>query len=207
MPTVTVLAWCLMASTGRVSSSMARGERGGEVLDARRSACRPCRTRSGTRRAAAMPMRVAEQRREPHRGAGLEVAVVGAAAQPVEERGGERLERRRAGRSSSASPSTAPRRRRPRPRSRRAPRAADGPARRWRARPRSRTGGRPSPRARTPASGATAGTAITCERGGEALLALGGDHDRRRLVGPVDRDLLGHVVGVRARRARRRTRG
>ena len=33
MPTVTVLAWCLMASTGRVSSSMPRGERGGEVLD------------------------------------------------------------------------------------------------------------------------------------------------------------------------------
>ena len=33
MPTVTVLAWCLIASTGRVSSSIAGGERGGEVLD------------------------------------------------------------------------------------------------------------------------------------------------------------------------------
>ena len=37
------------------------------------------------------------------------------------------------------------------------------------------------------------------ERGAEALLALGGDHDRRRLVGPVDRHLLGHVVGVGSR--------
>ena len=36
------------------------------------------------------------------------------------------------------------------------------------------------------------------EGGGEALLALAGDHDRRRLVGPVDRDLLGHVVGGRS---------
>jgi hypothetical protein len=33
MPTVTVLAWCLMASTGRVSSSMAPVRRGGEVVD------------------------------------------------------------------------------------------------------------------------------------------------------------------------------
>ena len=30
----------------------------------------------------------------------------------------------------------------------------------------------------------------------EAPLALGGDDDRGRLVGPVDRHLLGHVVGV-----------
>ena len=35
----------------------------------------------------------------------------------------------------------------------------------------------------------------------EALLALGGDDDRRRLVGPVDRHLLGHVVGGRADQA------
>ena len=34
--------------------------------------------------------------------------------------------------------------------------------------------------------------------GAEATLALGGDHDRRRLVGPVDRHLLGDVVGGRA---------
>ena len=31
--------------------------------------------------------------------------------------------------------------------------------------------------------------------GGEPGLALGGDHDRQRLVGPEDRDLLGDVVG------------
>jgi hypothetical protein len=33
-------------------------------------------------------------------------------------------------------------------------------------------------------------------RGGEAGLAVVGDDDRRRLVGPVDRHLLGDVVGV-----------
>jgi hypothetical protein len=33
------------------------------------------------------------------------------------------------------------------------------------------------------------------EGGGEAGLAVGGDHDGRRLVGAVDRHLLGDVVG------------
>ena len=37
--------------------------------------------------------------------------------------------------------------------------------------------------------------------GPEALLALGGDHDRGRLVGPEDRHLLGHVVRGRADQA------
>ena len=33
MPTVTVLAWCLMVSIVRVSSLIALRERGGEILD------------------------------------------------------------------------------------------------------------------------------------------------------------------------------
>ncbi len=38
--------------------------------------------------------------------------------------------------------------------------------------------------------------------GGGELLALGGDHHRDGLVGPVDGDLLGHVVGVGTRQPR-----
>ena len=56
-------------------------------------------------------------------------------------------------------------------------------------------------------SGATAGTVMTSQRGGEALLAFAGDDDRRRLVGAVDRDLLGDVVGGGADEAGARTRG
>ena len=43
-----------------------------------------------------------------------------------------------------------------------------------------------------------AGTVTTWSAAAEALLALRADHDRRRLVGPVDRHLLGDVVGGRA---------
>ena len=75
IPTVTVFAWCLMASTGRVSSSMARVS---------------ASTRSSTRAAGradlagallvrldrAVRAHVAQQPGELHRGARLEVAVV-----------------------------------------------------------------------------------------------------------------------------------
>ena len=127
----------------------------------------------------------------------LEVAVVGAAAQAVEEAAGERLELRAQVERSSRSPSVRAPPATDRPRWRRAPRAAGGPARRWPARPRSRTGGRPWPRARRPAR-VHDRHRDHLQGGGEALLAVGGDHDRRGLVGPVDRDLLGHVVGGRA---------
>ena len=92
MPTVTVLAWCLMASTGRVSSSMATRERGGQVVDdhGRRADLavvelvgverHHAHQRSGT----AKPRRTAVRR--------LEVAVVGADPQAVEEAPGQRLE-------------------------------------------------------------------------------------------------------------------
>ena len=105
MPTVTVLAWCLMASTGRVSSSMALRERGGEVLDHDAGRADLAVLDLVRRRAATMPSGVAEQRREPHRGAGLEVAVVVAGAQAVEEPGGQGLRARGAAPASRASPS------------------------------------------------------------------------------------------------------
>ena len=143
---------------------------------------------------------VAEQRRQPDRGAGLEVAVVRAGAEPVEEGGAVRpravgRSRRRA-RPSPESPPSA--RRRSASRWRRGPRAAGGPGRRWRAPPRSRRGGRPWRTARRRAAGRCRAPSMTCERGARTAVALGGDHDRRRLVGPVDRDLLGDVVGGRA---------
>ena len=150
MPTVTVLAWCLIASTGRVSSSIALGERGGEVLTtvARRAdlavldLVRVERERAGG---------VAEQRAEPHRGARLERAVVRcrraarrrsvragasiASAEAVEQPVG----RRRCAVGLDRGPALAQRTRR---------------TRRSRARPRSRTGGRPRSRARSRARGA-----------------------------------------------------
>jgi hypothetical protein len=46
----------------------------------------------------------------------------------------------------------------------------------------------------------TDGTVSTAARG-EPLVALGGHHDRRRLVRLVDGDLLGHVVGGAADQA------
>ena len=159
MPTVTVLAWCLIASTGRVSSSIAR------VSAATRSSIERGRRADLAGRALVLPRPGAsdstsrEQPGEPHRGARLEVAVVAAAAQPVEEPLGER-------RACSA------RNRRERPRRRRrrsptsaldrprAPRAAAAPRRRSPAPPRSRTGGRPSPTARSRAPGRPAAREI-----------------------------------------------
>ena len=94
MPTVTVLAWCLIASTGRVSSS----------IPAVSAAVRSSTTRLGVPTApcsiwytssGSSPGGVAEQRRDAHRGAGFEVAVVAADAQAVEERGGGTLDRGR----------------------------------------------------------------------------------------------------------------
>ena len=76
------------------------------------------------------------------------------------------------------------------------------------ARPRSRTDApRPSP-ARSPADGCTDGTPITSQRGVEPRSRLRRrDHDRCGFVRAVDRDLLGDVVGVGSRPARRRTPG
>ena len=150
---------------------------------------------------------VAQQRREPHRGAGLEAAVVVAGC----------AGRRRTGAASGSSCGAsaveqvvavdAPRAT-DASRSRPAPRAAAGPARRWRARPRSRTGGRPSAESTNASVGCTARHRDRRRaRRAKRLSPSVGDHDRRGLVGPVDRDLLGDVVGVRARAARPRTRG
>ncbi len=53
-------------------------------------------------------------------------------------------------------------------------------------------------------SGATvSGTGMTWSSGGEAFLTLARDHDRRRFVGAIDRDLLRDVVGGAARQAGR----
>ena len=154
MPTVTVLAWCLMASMGRVSSSMARV----------RAAVRSSTTRAGVptlpcsaRRASSGSCPVAWRSSEASRTAvrRLQVAVVAPAAQALEE-GGRAGDR---GAGPSWSSRSVPGRR---PLDRlldRAPgpRAAGGPGRRWPAPPRSRTGGRPWPTARRPAAGAPAG--------------------------------------------------
>ena len=81
---MTVLAWCLMASTGRVSSSMPWVR--AVVRSSTTTAGVPIATQLGligVERGDAE--RVAERRRQPHRRAGLQVAVVGAAAQAVEE--------------------------------------------------------------------------------------------------------------------------
>ena len=166
MPTVTVLAWCLMASTGRVSSSMAR------VSAAVRSSTTTLGVptlpysswyaSSGT-----TPGGVAQQRGQPHGRARLEVAVVVAAR--AARRGSGRPPAvepaRRAGRAGlgavgARSPTTA---------SMAAARLAQrhGPGRRWPAPPRSRTGARPWPTARRPAPGWTAGTAMTCSAAGK----------------------------------------
>ena len=141
------------------------------------------RTGTATRAAPRSPLRACRRRSPPR--------------SPSKKRVAGRLELLRRGRSRPARRRRR-RRRRPRPRSRPAPRGAAGPTRRSRARPRSRTGGRPSPRARTPSAGCTGGHRDRLERGAEALVALVGDHDRRRLVRAVDRELLGDVVGVRA---------
>ena len=84
MPTVTVLAWCLIASTGRVSSSIAcvsaAVRSSTTVLGVPTLPCSTWYTSSGHDAGG-----VAEQRREPHAVLGLEVAVVAPGAQPVEE--------------------------------------------------------------------------------------------------------------------------
>ena len=69
--------------------------------------------------------------------------------------------------------------------------------RRSRARLRSRTGARPSRRARSDVR-VHHRNRDRLERGEEAGFAVVGDHDRRGLVGAVDRDLLADIVGVRA---------
>ena len=94
MPTVTVLAWCLIASIGRVSSSMPRGERGGEVLHhgARRADLAVLEL-VGVERAHTGG--VPQHRRDPDAGAGLERAVVPSGAQALEESARRWLDRRR----------------------------------------------------------------------------------------------------------------
>ena len=49
-------------------------------------------------------------------------------------------------------------------------------------------------------AGCTGGTVMVARAAGKSV-ALGGDDHRRRLVGPVDGQLLGHVVGVGRRQA------
>ena len=138
-----------------------RRERDGEILDDARVACRPCRTRSGTRRAAPSRRRSAAARRGgprwtargcrcTHRSAGRR----GSWSRPARSR--------RARLASRRSPSTAIRRRHPLLDRRPGLRGAARPGRRWPAPPRSRTGGRPSCRARTRAAAVTAGTVIVC---------------------------------------------
>ena len=153
---MTVLAWCLMASIGRVSSSIARGQRRSEVVDERAGRADLARRRPGTPRPAARTATSRSSADEPHRGAGLEVAVVAAGAQAVEEPvgGADDLAARHAAQHRVAV-ALVGHRLLDRPR---APRAAGGPRRRWPAPPRSRTGGRPSPTARTPSAGSTGGT-------------------------------------------------
>ena len=202
---MTVFAWCLIASTGRVSSSIACGQRGGEVLDhhARRAdlavldLVRVERDDAG---------RVAEQRREPHRGAAPRGC----------RRSRRRAGRRRTGARSGSSRAAGGRARR---------RASAAPSRRRRASiaaraSRSGRAGRVDRQRRLVAEEVPdhrrehererrvhRGHLDRLERGAEPVVALVDDHDRRRLVGPVDRDLLGDVVGVRAATARPRTPG
>ena len=92
MPTVTVLAWCLIASTGRVSSSMPRVS---EIVRSSTTTAGvpilPYSTWYASSGRDAEP--VAEQRRQPHGGGRFEVAVVRAGAQPVEEARAGGLER------------------------------------------------------------------------------------------------------------------
>ena len=52
--------------------------------------------------------------------------------------------------------------------------------------------------------GCTAGTGMVASAAVKRF-AVGGDHDRRGPVRPVDRHLLGHVVGVRALQAAAQT--
>ena len=198
MPTVTVLAWCLIASTGRVSSSM----------PAVSAAVRSSTTRLGRADRAVLDLvhveghdadGVAQQRRDAHRGAGLEVAVVAAGAQAVEEgrrraldggsKAGEDVEAVVAGRDREldrgARLAQRSRRRVDRERGLVAEEVAGH--------------GREHERD----VGVHRGHRDGLERGVEPAFAVGGDHDRRRPVGAVDRDLLGHVVGVRPRQPRR----
>ena len=197
MPTVTVFAWCLIASTGSGELLDRRGERGGEVLDdgARRADLAVLdlvrverqRRRSAYRRSDAEPRPRCSPRGDRRSAP---------ARRPSKnrrrrrfERGGEPLEQ------VVGAPGPA---RRPPLRSRRAPRAAAGPTRRWRARPRSRTGARPRSTSTKPSARVRPrAPRWSRARRRNRLVALGGDHDRRGPVGPVDRDLLGDVVGVR----------
>ena len=167
MPTVTVLAWCLIASIGPGQLLDRLRERGGEVLDhrARRAdlaeldLVRVERHDTG---------RVPQHRREPHRGAGLERAVVDAVRRPSKNRSAQRLEltaeRGAAGRRLRASELTS---------------ASMQPARlaqrarrtrRSRARLRSRTGGPAIVHSTNARSGCTTGTEIVSSAGAEARL-------------------------------------
>ena len=149
-----------------------------------------------------MPDAVAQQRDQPDRGGRLEVAVVRAAAEPVEEAGRDRLEvGAEAGQQAVAVGRELGRRhplldgRAGQPqrhglgvdgqRGLVAEQVADHRAQHERELRRDRRHGE------------------RLHRGAEALVPLGGDDDRRGLVGPVDRHLLGHVVGVRALQAGR----
>ena len=111
MPTVTVFAWCLMASTGRVSSSIARVR--ASTRSSSRAAGEPTLPvlawYSSTGRSA---RDVAQQAGQVHGRARLEVAVVAVVAQPVgvllgvagdAARGRARARRRPTARSTTAS--------------------------------------------------------------------------------------------------------
>ena len=107
MPTVTVLAWCLIASTGRVSSSIARVSAAHEVVDERARRADLAGAEPGTPRPGGRRARRAAARRGAVGRARLEVAVVACAAQPVVEALGGRRELRGADGRRTSSP-TAP---------------------------------------------------------------------------------------------------
>ena len=84
MPTVTVLAWCLIASTGRVSWSNRRGQFLGQTIDDDARGTRFAELdREHIERHEAE--HVVAQRHQPRRGAGLQRAVVAAEQQVLAE--------------------------------------------------------------------------------------------------------------------------
>ena len=190
---MTVLAWCLIASTGRVSSSIALRERGEQVVDAAPPASRPCPTRPGTPRPGGRTARRAAGRR-----------------------GAPRCSPRGARRSAELrSPSTYCSAKRAMPRrtvasicvgrrveqdgvlddlaglAERHRRGVDG-ERRFVAEE------VPDHRRQHERHGRVDGRHGDRRRARVADVAVVGDDDRRRLVRPEDRHLLAHVVGGRA---------
>ena len=193
MPTVTVLAWCLIASTGRVSSSIALRERGEQVVDERRR--RADLARLGlVLLDRVVGQHVAQQAGEAHRRARLEVPVVAwscATRRRTARRSGRSRRRTVASIwSGDASSRT----------------ACSITSRASRSGTRRRVDGErrfvaeevPDHRREHERDGGV--DRRHGDRRGARVpgVAVVGDDDRRRLVRPEDRHLLAHVVGRRA---------